>query len=221
MAASPTYLSKPYSQGRTFTNAMGTRPRPIWIPGTNGSRIFFMSLANNVATNPTLYLMEEMTLQSAMGTGAHVDGGGGSDTLTRSSGSFVTDGWLIGDRLWVYGSTTLANDYLIQLTNVAAGTLTFATATVSAAENLPSGSKLYRAHQMVTITGAANAGNSTTVPHANILDQFMMPSLFGGADRCVFVGPDPAGKNWILAASLSTAPSTSQWVSIVCQGCDV
>lgn len=153
MASDPTFGTAPYAQCTTFTNGMGTRPRAIWTPGSNGSRVHFISQANSVSSNPTLYLAEEMTLQSTMGTGAHVDNGGSSDTLTRSTGSFITDGWLVGDRMWVSGSTTLANDYLVQVTAVASGTLTFATATVNAAENLPAGAKLFRMHQLATVSG--------------------------------------------------------------------
>lgn len=215
MAADPVYGGFPKSQARTFVNGHSTRPRPIWTPGASGSRVFFASMAASLATNPTLYLAEQMTLQSAMGTGAHVDGGGGSDTITRSSGSFVTDGWQIGDILWVLGSTTLANDYKIQLTNVASGTLTFATATVTTAENLPSGSILYRLHQLVTVAGASNTGNSTTVPATNLLDIAMVPALFPGSDAALFVPP-----TWLLTASLSSAPSSSQFVTIICKGQD-
>ena len=221
MASDPTFGTAPYAQCSTFTNGMGTRPRAIWTPGSNGSRVHFISQANSVSSNPTLYMAEEMTLQSNMGTGAHVDNGGSPDTLTRSSGSFITDGWMVGDRMWVSGSTTLANDYLVQITGVASGTLTFATATVNAAENLPAGAKIYRMHQLATVSGPSNAGNSTSAMAANLLDLAMMPALFPGADVALFVRPDQrTSRNYVLAASLSAAPSTSQFVEIICMGAD-
>ena len=77
-----------------------------------------------------------------------VDGGEGlADTITRASGSFITDGFVAGDKLTLSGATTGANDTAItgELVNtVAALTLTidadivdtgevFAAATVLAA----------------------------------------------------------------------------------------
>jgi hypothetical protein len=66
---------------------------------------------------------------------AFVDGGVSDDTITDSASGFVTDGFEVGDLITVAGATTAANDFTIELTAVAAGTLTFATATVDTAED--------------------------------------------------------------------------------------
>ena len=102
--------------------------------------------------------------------GAFVDNGGSSDTITRTTGSFVTDGWLIGDRMWVHAPTTLANGFFVTLTGVVALTLTFATATVNTAENFPTGAIIYRLAQMHLTTLAANAGNAAST---NALDMII------------------------------------------------
>ena len=121
-----------------------------WLSGASGSRIHGISVANSDSGGNTaiLYHAEAMTLQSAMSTGAFVDNGGSADTLTRASGSFIDDGWLVGDRMWVHAPTTLANGFFVTLTAVAALTLTFATASVDTAENLPTGSIIYRLSQL-------------------------------------------------------------------------
>jgi hypothetical protein len=66
---------------------------------------------------------------------AYVDGGASSDTITDSTSGFITAGFSPGDLIYTYGSTTAGNNMVgVELTAVAAGTLTFATGTVAAAE---------------------------------------------------------------------------------------
>jgi hypothetical protein len=77
------------------------------------------------------------------GTLTYVDGGASSDTITASAGSFITAGFAVGDVIYTYGSTTAANDMSgVVLTGVAAGTLTFATATVNTGEVFAAGTVL-------------------------------------------------------------------------------
>ena len=65
------------------------------------------------------------------GTGiAFVDGGVGSDTITDTGTGFVTAGFAATDKIRVIGSASNDGDY--QLTNAAAGTLTMATALITA-----------------------------------------------------------------------------------------
>ncbi len=65
---------------------------------------------------------------------AIVDGGGGSDTITDSGSGFVTAGFEVGDLIVVSGATVAADNFTVELTGVAAGTLTFATGTVDTGE---------------------------------------------------------------------------------------
>lgn len=69
---------------------------------------------------------------------AFVDGAGSEDTITDDGSNFITAGFAPGDKIYVYGSTTAANDTAfasgVALTAVVAGTLTFATGTVDTAE---------------------------------------------------------------------------------------
>lgn len=72
------------------------------------------------------------------GNMAYVDGGAGSDTITDDANGFVTAGFSPGDLIYTRGSTTAGNNMSgVELTAVAAGTLTFATGTVAAAEAFP------------------------------------------------------------------------------------
>lgn len=142
-----------------------------FLAGASGSRVHGISVANTDSGGNTaiLYHAIRMTLQSDMGTGAFVDNGGSADTITRSSGSFITDGWLVGDRLWVYAPTTLANGFFVTVTGVAALTLTFATASTDTAENFPTGAIIYKLSQLHLTTLAANAGNAASTDALDML----------------------------------------------------
>jgi len=63
-----------------------------------------------------------------------VDGAGGDDTVTRASGSFITDGFVVGGKMVVRSASTPANDGSYTITGVAALTLTFATASFNTGE---------------------------------------------------------------------------------------
>jgi len=56
-----------------------------------------------------------------------VDGAGGDDTVTRATGSFITDGFKVGGAMTVRAATTSANNGTYTIIGVAATTLTFAT----------------------------------------------------------------------------------------------
>lgn len=65
---------------------------------------------------------------------AIVDGAGGSDTITDSGTGFVDAGFEVGDLITVSGAAVAADNFTVELTGVAAGTLTFATGTVDTGE---------------------------------------------------------------------------------------
>jgi hypothetical protein len=93
---------------------------------TDGLRIEYTSLA-------TPFIAEALEDMQVFidGTGiAFVDGGGGSDTITDTGSGFVTAGFAATDKIRVIGSASNDGDY--QLTNAAAGTLTMATASLTA-----------------------------------------------------------------------------------------
>ena len=190
-----------------------------WLAGSSGSRIHGISLVNtdSGASDCTLYHAEAMTLQSAMGTGVFDDNGGSADTITRTSGSFITDGWLVGDRLWVHGATTLGNGFFVTLTAVAALTLSFATGTVSADtdENFPTGAIIYRLSQLHLTTVAANAGNAASTDALDMLISDW-PIADVTPDRYITLGATDA-----LVFSVGTAVGASpDRVDITCFGGD-
>ena len=207
MADAPIFVGSWRNEQAVFIAAHSTTVAVRgFTAGSSGSRVHGIALANTDAgaSDCTLYHAEQMTLQSAMTTGAFVDNGGSDDTITRTSGSFIDDGWLVGDRMWVHAPTTLLNGFFVTLTAVAALTLTFATASVNTAENFPTGAIMYRLAQLHLTTVAANAGNAastdaldmliTDYPIADVTpDRYI---TLGAADALVFsvgtaVGADP------------------------------
>jgi len=172
MAANPIFVD-PFRVTQTaLIAAHGTAlALSIWTAGASGSRIHGISVAATDAGANTaiLYHAERMTLQASMGTGAFLNNGGSDDTITRTTGSFITDGWLVGDRLLVAGPTTLANSFFVTLTAVAALTLTFVTASTDTAEDFPTGAIIYRLAQMHLTTLAINAGNAAATDALDML----------------------------------------------------
>ena len=172
MAASPIFVGTWRNENTVLIASHSTTRALIgWTAGASGSRIHSINATNTDAGGNTLvmYYAKRMTLQSNMGVGAFVDGGGSDDTITRTVGSFITDGWTIGDRLLVADPTTLANSFFVTLTGVIALTLSFVTATVDTAENFPSGAIIYRLAQLHLSTLAANAGNAASTDSLDMM----------------------------------------------------
>lgn len=211
MGTTPNLVETYKSVGASLGDGNSTNPKRVVVAGSDGARIHQMVLATNDGSSNTakLYHLEQMTLQSAMGTGAHVDGGGSDDTLTRTTGSFLTDGWLVDDLLFVHASTTLANDYLARLTAVAATTLTFATATVNTAENLPSGAILYRATPIGVVATAANAGVASGTPSEDLLNPSELPEIDATPRRYRTLGSTNA-----IAVAMGSVLGASEYADI-------
>ena len=90
---------------------------------------------------------------------AFVDGGGSDDTITDSASGFVTDGFTTGDLITVTGATTAGNNTTYTLTNVSAGTLTMATASVDTAEAGIAGTTIVATVASVLLVGIVGDTN--------------------------------------------------------------
>jgi hypothetical protein len=175
MATDPIFIGSYKTAVKSFGIAIASRPTGIITAGALGSRVHAINVSTNRATSNTivLYYAKPITLQSNMGGGTHVDGGVGTDSVTRGTGSFVTDGWKPDDMLLVQNSTTLANDYLARLTAVSSTALTFGTGIVNIGEALPTGSILYKASAIGTFTLPANSGQVAGTAAFDILDNLI------------------------------------------------
>lgn len=99
------------------------------------------------------------------------------NAINRTAGSFITDGWQIGDRLYIQGCTTVANDAVGFVTSVGASTLSFAGSTFSSNEVIPSTAVLYRVANLHRTNVPNNSGFADGSPSVSLLNPSMMPAL--------------------------------------------
>lgn len=98
---------------------------------------FFDSQASATSTtfagpaNEAVRAVERVDLSGA-GTLAFVDGGGGNDSFTRTTGSFVTDGFLVGDYIFFQNAEDSANNGAFEILVVNATSIEVATASFTA-----------------------------------------------------------------------------------------
>lgn len=127
-------------------------------------------------------------------------------TITRSTGSFITDGWLPGDTGMVFGSiaASAANDgSLFRVTTVAALTLTLdGVSGISVAGTESAGYRIFRVGQCTRKSVTPNAGNSNTIPAVPLIGGAQDPRIDTGilldANGCLIVG---------MAAAVSALPA--------------
>jgi len=219
MSTSPQFPGVPMTKHRQLVPGHSTRFRPLWTPGSSGAEITGIGIrSSDAAANAVIIgVAKAITLASAMGTANFVDNGGSADTITRTSGSFVTDGWVTGERLLVNGATTLANDFDVLLTGVAAGSLTLATGggTVSTAEALAAATKLYRLVQLGIVSVPLNAGSTEAAAAISGLDTTEMPFLDVSPDRRLLLGSDD-----VLFVAAISALGSGEVLDVFAQGAD-
>ncbi len=220
MATTPIFAGTRRFSSLQLIPAYQTRPRVLWDPTaggrSEGSEIKRISLSSNDAlvNRVQFFHATPRTLQSAMGTGSFVDGGGGDDSIARTAGSFVAEGWRAGERLLVTGATSVANDFDIILGSVSALSLTFATGTVSVAEELASGAALHLLSPLGYVEVPAGAGEPVAVGVSG-LDTTQMPWLDPAPNRLMELGPDD-----YLCCAVETILGTGEIISITAQGGD-
>lgn len=196
--------------------AHSTRPRVLWAPGTTGSEITRISIAGNLAgSNRVLfYHGTPLTLQANMGVGAIADNGASPDAVTRTAGDFVADKWVAGERFYVAGATTLANDFTAILASVTQLSMTFATGTAAATEELPALSALHRLTALGWVDVPAGAGRPIVVGVSG-LNSDQMPWLDPSPNRLLELGKDD-----YLLASAETVVGTNEILEVTAQGGD-
>ena len=168
------------------------RYRPLFVAGENGSRIWAVAASCVQATGLILGVGKLIhTPATDWGGGAIVDGGASDDTMTRVSGSFITDGYLVGQRIQIIGAPTITNDCQPYIKTLAAGTLSFATATVGTSETLGDAAKIYRIQSIGGPAVAANSGYAAGTTSASCINATTMTMVIGATtmlDRYITLG---------------------------------
>jgi len=217
MAASPAYIGNYRTEQLALVPDFAARPRILWRAPSDttirGSRIHALAYANSTGGTRTVDLMlgKVMTKGADMGAPAIT----GLNAMTRSAGSFLTDGWRIGQRLLLQGATTVANDALAVVTAVAAGQLTFAAATFSVNEALPAAIELIRATQLHSTNVAVSSGFTDGSPSVSGLNNSMMPALDQSPGRFLTLGA-----NELLLARITAAAAAGTAMEITAFGGD-
>lgn len=148
------------------------------------------------------------TTQSAGATGTVTTT---TNTLVRASGSFITDGWQVGDLVMTFApygtaANTGVDGILGIVTTVSATTLTV-NGTPFAAVTLATGTRIVRVTPHCRMTVAANAGTNGTTSSVALLNNFLDGSLLKSEIK---VG----SANMLIVAMQSAVSALPAYVSI-------
>lgn len=118
---------------------------------------------DSVAKSVLLFIGQQLSVYENMGvvtTTATTNA-----TITRTVGSFITDGWKVGSHAMLDGSLSAANDgNPVAVTAVTTTTLTLnGVSAVSVAETQGAGFRLFQVAQVTRIPIPANSGNSDAI----------------------------------------------------------
>jgi len=228
MAHNPNFTAITRNDRIPFTDAQDVRPRVLFEAGTSvandtnnptvfragGSRIHAISIASSSASNINVFfhLARRKTSVANMGTASFAT----NNTITRTTGSFITDGWVPGETFFVAPSagdtrttTAAANGAVVTVTTVADLTLTVSgTPFVSTPQALPAGFGLWAFSQLGYVPVPAGAGNGT-VPAVSALQTAQLPILDESPNRFLTLGVGDA-----LTARLGTALAANTFIDI-------
>lgn len=129
-----------------------------------------------------------------------------TSTIPRSSGSFIADGWLVGDQVMVFAPVGTAPHAAVDgilgvITSVAALTLTLS-GTPIAALALATGTRICKVTPKFRATIAANSGTTNALPAIPLLNHANDASKVAENDHQL-----PLGINNLLIASMPVAVS--------------
>lgn len=145
-------------------------------PYYGGCTVIDLTATSTDAANKDviLYVGTVLTTQDALNTGSITTGA--QNTLTRASGSFIADGWQVGDLAMVFAAAGTAQvvtgiDGLpLIVTGVTATVLTFNGTPLAAGANvLATASRIIAVADKARLTVTANAGNSSSIPNVRLL----------------------------------------------------
>jgi len=157
-------------------------------PLQGGSRFFGLvgtQTGTSAALTVTLWGARRLTKASAMGSAAITTG-----TITRTQGSFLTDGWKVGDSIGFRNTANLPTAADTLVLGVSDLTLTFAASSFTA-ETPPASAnaEFWRLSLMGTSTIAPNAGFTASVPAEDVFTA-NKPYIDATPNRALAVGKD-------------------------------
>lgn len=159
------------TQQISFTAAAGTQARilsdvsPASGNYLGGQRVYDITISSSDAVANALTLLEGAQKTLYVNMGVATTTATTNATITRTTGSFITEGYLIGDSVMPFGAVASAeNGVAGTLTSVSATTLIFnGVPTGWAANTEGAGFRLFRITKRAPVSIPANAGIATSV----------------------------------------------------------
>lgn len=176
-------------------------------PLTGGKRVYDITASSTDAVANSLILWEGVEASLYANMGAVTTTASTNATVTRTLGSFITDGWVAGQTAMVLGSAATGNNgnYAV-VTGVTASTLTFnGIPSGFTAQTEGAGFRVIRVARRAPVLIPANSGNLTAVSTAVVNVQ-----VLGGGnsnDKTQDTLGLELGPNSLLLASLYQAAS--------------
>ena len=180
-------------------SAAATGNDPLFVGGC--SVLDILATSSDAANKDVLlYVGQIATTQGSGPTGAMTTT---TSTIPRATGSFITDGWLVGDLAMCFAPFGTApnaavDGILCVVTGVAAGTLTL-NGTPIAALTLATGTRIVRVSPYMRVTVAAGSGTNGTTSNVNLLNN--------GADSSVMRYERKLGPTDMLIAAMQATTS--------------
>lgn len=172
-------------------------PSPLFYGGASVYELTAFS-SDSVAKDVQFYVGEVLTtVGTATGAGATT-----TSTITRATGSFITDGWRVGKQVMIIAAANAApqavEGILATITGVTATTLTV-NGTPFSALSLDSGARIVSVSPLFATSVPAGAGNSSAAS-----EKWILSNTNGSAERVV---DRKLGANQMLLAAMDAAVS--------------
>lgn len=141
------------------------------------ARLLDATVSSTDAANKDMLVWKArvFTRQDATNTGTMTVTG--TNTLNRTNGSFITDGWRIGETLMLFapvaGAANASDGFIGIVTAVTATTITLNTPTAFVNETLVAGTRVCRVAQLFTTQILANAGNTNAIANTSLVNNTM------------------------------------------------
>jgi hypothetical protein len=178
---------------------------------TGGQRVIDGGIASTdgTARSALLYVGKQSSLYANMGTVTIT----ATNVLNRTTGSFITDGYKVGDAVMVFGSANGANDGVRAIvTGVTTTTLTV-NGTPWANTTEAAGFRVFRVIRRTQRAVAINAGNADATPPTILLGGTQDPQSLPAPDTGLSLDADGA-LIVAMTGAISALPATVEFHAI-------
>lgn len=238
MNNSPIFVGGMRNNDIQFT-AAGAKTQVLFQAGPNGSRIHSAYMTQDDTTTSVMQLYRGVILTDngrplpqgpypGQGWSAQMNCGAltpvltltntTNSTITRTNGSFITDGWNVGMLLGVINSADNIQNQVMpsHVTSLTATTLTFTGAIFQAASGTPTPAmQLVRCTPLWNVAMVSGAGVTSAVAQINLLSTAVGTSLLAAPDGFITLGP-----NELLLVFCTTLPAANKCITVTAHAGD-